>query len=753
MSILGNPFRRRAFAGVAALAGVNALAPFGDEAARWVVGALQAVIGIAVMVCAAVVARRASGASRWWRVLVIAAMASWLVAELFWWTSGAGEAGSAAPAAGVAAYFLPPVLSLGAMVLLARSGGRLPLLSDGSLAQSRTLAVLDGLVAATSFSILVLSAGLNAIVGALPRSHDTTFAIAYSLLEVTVVVVAALIAMAYRRDRPQRLNYLLISGGILLIAGSDRLVAYLRSVGMESGELWGGLGFVLGPLMIWLSVLEWAPQDDGGRTDDVMDWVQSVLPYVGFMGIVMLCAFHVLIGRQLPATVVYFGVTMVLLVTARHVVAMGAQRLLMRRLYDAQVRLAHQVHHDSLTGLPNRLLFAQRLGEAMRAGKFVLIFVDIDDFKEVNDKFGHAAGDELLRAVGARLRGCVGVAGTLARIGGDEFAILIENEHDPPEVVADQIRVALRDPFAVHGSAVRVRASMGLVHHGVGDVALTSDDLMRQADVSMYAGKQLGKDTAVVYRPTSGVAVDFPSALRQAEGGVPLGFSLAYQPVVALPNGNPVAIEALARWTAPNGMQIPPQTFVAVAEGAGLGATLDAMVLDLACREMQASGSPLAIHVNIGAARLGNRSFEYQVLRTLDRYSIEPSRLVLEVTETVPIVDISTAADAITRLSGIGVQVALDDFGAGFNSLSYLHALPVQVVKLDRSLAVGADPDRRLALYRSVIGLCSALGLEVIAEGIEHDAQADTVFAAGCRLAQGYLFGRAKSIDDVVCGV
>ncbi|CAN5631622.1 hypothetical protein BH09ACT7_BH09ACT7_58930 [soil metagenome] len=402
-----------------------------------------------------------------------------------------------------------------------------------------------------------------------------------------------------------------------------------------------------------------------------------------------------------------------------------------------------------MTGLPNRLLFAKRLDEALQDRRFVLIFVDIDDFKEVNDQFGHAAGDELLCAVGERLRRCVGITDTLARIGGDEFAILIEGEHDAPEVVADRLRVALRDPFAVHGSSVRVRVSMGLVRPEVGGPVPTSDDLLRQADISMYAGKRLGKDTAVVYRPSSGVAVDFPGALRRANGGVPRGFSLAYQPVVSLPDGAPVAVEALARWTAPNGMQISPETFVAVAEGAGLGAVLDAMVLDLACREVQASGTTLDVHVNVGAARLGSRAFEQQVARTLKRYAITPGRLVLEITETVPIVDLAEGAAAIRRLSALGVRLALDDFGAGFNSLTYLHALPVHVVKLDRSLAIGAEPDQGTALYRSVIGLCGALGMEVIAEGIESTAQAETVFGAGCRLAQGHLFGRAVGIAEV----
>lgn len=188
---------------------------------------------------------------------------------------------------------------------------------------------------------------------------------------------------------------------------------------------------------------------------------------------------------------------------------------------------------------------------------------------------------------------------------------------------------------------------------------------------------------------------------------------------------------------------------MAVAEGAGLGAVLDATVLELACREVRESGLDVALHVNIGAARLGNTAFEEQVAQTLARHGMEPGRLVLEITETVPIVDLSKGAAAIRRLGTLGVKVAIDDFGTGFNSLNYLHTLPVDVVKLDRSLAGGGDPGRDLALYRSVIGLCDALGLEVIAEGIEYPEQVDTLLAAGCHLAQGHLFGRAMPMSDV----
>ncbi len=741
------------FVFVVLLVSVNALALWGDEAARRGEAILQLSTGLGAVVCGVVVALRVSGAARWWRLLAAAALLSWLAGQAFWWSSGAGADAVPAPPAAVAAYLICPVFALAAVVALVRAGGTAPGKRVRLPRHSVLTTVLDGVVAATSFIILIAMGGLGAhSMSSLPRSGNAAVEVIFSIAELVVVVAAVVITMLYVPGQPYRAHYLLLAGGIVTMAASDRMRAHLDEVGVVNADLWSGVGFVVGPLLIAYAMLDYRPPDAGPRRlrDQEMDWAQLILPYLGFLGIAVLFAFHVLIGRQLAPLVVWVTVLLVLLVAIRQVVAIRAQHVLTQELSWAQLGLAHQVHHDALTGLPNRLLFGQRLDSAMRGdGRFVLIFVDLDDFKEVNDRFGHAAGDSLLRAVGERLQRCVRDVDTLARVGGDEFAILIDGESEEPEVVADRLRVALRDPFPVHGSSVRVRASMGLVRPSADDMTQTSDDLLRQADISMYAGKRLGKDTAVVYQPTAGVRGDFPTALRRAAGTVPAGFRLAYQPIVRLPDRAQVAVEALARWTAPSGIDISPETFVAAAEASGLGADLDALVLDMACSAVQTAGLDLDIHVNIGAARLGNPTFEQHVRFALARYDIDPSRLVLEVTETVPIVDLTDAAAQITRLNALGVKVALDDFGAGFNSLMYLHALPVQVVKLDRSFASGTDPARSLALYRSVVGLCNELGLAVIVEGIESAAQAETVFNAGCRLGQGHLFGSAVPISEL----
>ncbi|VEG52968.1 diguanylate cyclase/phosphodiesterase [Mycolicibacterium aurum] len=730
--------------GVPSLAVLNALSLWGDEAARFGELVLQIVAGLGAAICGVVVAWQVTGLARWWRVLYVGALVAWAFGQFAWYTGSSETVSTPARAA----YFVLPVLALSSVILLVRSSGGVTGPREPSARDPHITNVFDGVIAGISFLILAAMGGFGAgSTASLPRSGIPAVEVVFAVAELMLVAAAVVIAMIYAPDRPYRRNYLLLATGLVTMAASDRLVAYFRSVGVEGGDLWAGIGLIVGPMIIAFAMLEHGGPNDT-TTDRDINWVQLVLPYVGFLGIAVLFGYHVLwVGKPLSPFVVYLTILLVLLVTTRQVLTTRAQNLLTQRLYWAQRGLAYQVHHDALTGLPNRILFSQRLDEAMRHGNFVLIFVDLDDFKEVNDRFGHAAGDELLRAVGERLRRCVNGTDTLARVGGDEFAILINGDGEQLDTVAERLRIALRDPFPVHGSSVRVRASMGLVRPDTD--SQTSDDLLRQADISMYAGKRMGKNTAVVYQPSSGVTVDFPTMLRNADGEVPPGFRLVYQLVVRLPEGTPVAVEALARWTAPNGIDISPETFVAVTEAAGLGAVFDSLVMNLACREVRTAGLDLDIHVNIGAARLGNPGFEREVHQVMSRHRIPRGRLVLEITETVPIVDLDRAAAQIRRLSDVGVKIALDDFGAGFNSLTYLHCLPVHIVKLDRSLASGGDPARDLALYRSVIGLCGALGMDVIAEGIESDAQADTVYRAGGRLAQGHRFARPVPIAEL----
>jgi diguanylate cyclase (GGDEF)-like protein len=734
----------------------NGFAFWGDTFALWVDDAMQLSAGVGAVVCGVLVARRVRGHQRWWRVLVAIGMTGWSLGQCVWsWYQLIDGRGLPSPSLADVGYLSFPVFALAALFVLARARIR-PDRERWQPAQWTAhfgvAVVLDGLIVTGSLFILTWTAALGQLVRATAPDKPTwAVAISYPLSDLVIVVVAVLLVVFDRVDRPYRTNLLLAAVGIVALAASDSVFAYLVSIGAESMKPWSDGGFVLGPLFIAFALLVTPGQR---RHDDVspaggVDWWQLALPYVPVTAVALLITGQLLAGAGPDGVEVFVGVLVVFLVLARQLLSLLDNRLLLRRVYDGQQQLTHQAYHDPLTGLANRALFADRLDRAVETvdRPLVLIFVDLDDFKEVNDRFGHAGGDVLLHAVAQRLLSCVRAGDTVARLGGDEFAILLEGEVDAPQAVADRIQGALRRPFAVHGTLVPVRASMGLVVPDPAEPLVTSDVLLGRADTSMYAGKRLGKDTTVVYRPSQDGPPDFPSALRRASGGIPEGFGLVFQPIVRLADEAPVAVEALARWTTRDGTAVSPETFVRAAESAGLGAELDALVLDLACREITTAGLDLTVHVNVCASRLGAAALERSVASALDRYRLPASRLVVEITETVPVPDLAAGAGAIRRLQELGVRVALDDFGAGYSSLTVLHALPVDLIKLDRALTTGVQPERDAALCRSLVGLCADLELDVVAEGIETAEQASLVTAAGCTTAQGYLYGRPAPLS------
>ena len=745
---------------LAAMVAVNGLALWGDKPALWLDDAMQLGTGLTAVISGCVVARRVSGAQRWWRLLIAFGMAGWSAGQLVWsWYQLADDKGLPSPSMADVGYLTFPGFALAGLFVLAHARelpGRRRWPRGQWTAHFGMAVVLDGLVVTGSLFVLTWTAALGNLLQARPPDALAwAVAIAYPLTDLIVVVVAVLLVVFDRVDHPYRANLLLLAIGIVALACSDSIFAYLVSIGADSMKPWSDGGFVLGPLLIAYALLArpGARRRDEESQPGGADWWQLALPYLPVTAVALLIAGQLLFGSGPDAVEVYIGLLVIFLVLARQLLSLLDNRLLLRRVYEGQQQLAHQAYHDPLTGLANRALFAERLDHAVadraRIGALVLIFVDLDDFKVINDRFGHAGGDVLLHAVAQRLLGCVRSTDTVARLGGDEFAILLEGELDAPQAVADRIQNALRRPFSVHGTQVAVRASMGLVVPDPGEDQVTSDVLLGRADTSMYAGKRLGKDTTVLYRPSDSGPPDFPSALRAARGGAPDGFSLVFQPIVRLPGETPVAVEALARWTAPDGTEVAPETVVRAVEGAGLGTELDALVLDLACREITEAGLDLAVHVNVCASRLGTSTLEDGIRAALTRYRLAAERLVVEITETVPVLDLPAGADAIRRLQALGVRVALDDFGAGYSSLTCLHALPVDLVKLDRTLTTGVQPERDAALCRALVGLCGDLRLGVVAEGIETAEQAALISQAGCTLAQGYRYGRPAVLSSL----
>jgi diguanylate cyclase (GGDEF)-like protein len=391
-----------------------------------------------------------------------------------------------------------------------------------------------------------------------------------------------------------------------------------------------------------------------------------------------------------------------------------------------------------------------------------LLFADLDDFKLINDSFGHAIGDRLLRSIGERLLECVPPEDLVARLGGDEFAVLVEHRAADAELIGHRMLGALREPFTIDGHTVAAGASIGLVQPEHAGQEMSADILLRRADAAMYASKRRGKGTIARYAggADGGPHADLPHLLARALSADPAasGFEVYYQPIVRFADGATVAVEALARWTDPVAGPVDPDVFVTVAERTGLVGAIDDFVLDRACADASALanvyGRPIDVHVNVSAARLGHQGLEEAVFGALERHAVRASRLVVEITETRRIPDMPQAVQVADRLRSYGVRIALDDFGSGFNALAQLHSLPVDIVKLDSSLTdVDVAPDRAGALCRSVLAICAELGVTVVAEGIETAPRAHAMADLNCPLGQGYLFGQPVPVHMLTAPV
>jgi len=434
---------------------------------------------------------------------------------------------------------------------------------------------------------------------------------------------------------------------------------------------------------------------------------------------------------------------------------------------DAFARLAlteetvHLARHDPLTDLPNRGILLDRLTHAQtlarrHGSRVALLFIDLDGFKPVNDRYGHAAGDAVLVGLSSRLQACVREADTVARLGGDEFAVLFEDADDVVvELVWERILSALQQGVAVTGQLLRLSASAGIAWGGVSDDA---ESLLRKADLAMYEAKARGKGAVVVYEDAIGrsrldrliMADDLRRAVAKRE------IEVAYQPIVATDTGRIVAAEALARWHH-NGSPVSPELFIGIAEDSGLIVELGEVVLakvaaDAAALRAQA-GSSVGIAVNISARQLRSPGFVDSVAAAVT--AMGGSELTLEITERQGIDLDPVVLDRMREISAMGVRFAIDDFGVGFSSISYLADLPVHVIKVDASLSQFIDADERSkALLRSVTLIGQSLGLEVVVEGIERETQLDVLREhTDAQFVQGYLLYRPMSLESLLAAV
>ncbi len=430
-----------------------------------------------------------------------------------------------------------------------------------------------------------------------------------------------------------------------------------------------------------------------------------------------------------------------------------------RERTDAELRrreeeLAFLATHDPLTGLPNRTLILDRTKQmlarcAREQARVIALFVDIDNFKTVNDTLGHAAGDELLRAVAARLDGVVRPSDALGRLGGDEFVMVCEVPHGDagPEPIAERLLEALRPPFKLgedHCASFTVAASVGVAAAGRG----SAEELLREADIAMYRAKWEGKNAFAVFEPSMRETIELRNELeRDLRGALARGeLFLVYQPTFALRDMMPTGVEALVRWRHPLRGNLEPEEFIPIAEEAGLIGDIGSWVLHHACTQGAAwrqAGHRMGMAVNVSARQLDADRFVDEVAEVLARTGLEPEWLTLEITETALMRDVEETARRLSEIKRLGVRIAIDDFGTGYSSFAHLRRFPVDALKIDRSFIASLSGNHEsAAVIQTLVALGKALSIETLAEGIEEQGQLTALREEQCDSGQGFLFAR-----------
>ena len=421
---------------------------------------------------------------------------------------------------------------------------------------------------------------------------------------------------------------------------------------------------------------------------------------------------------------------------------------------QAEAELLHRTLHDILTGLPNRRLLVDRIEHALagvrRGRKTAVMLLDIDYFKSVNDSLGHAAGDELLKAVAVRLTDCVRETDTVARLGGDEFAILLSDGDNAcePATAARRILEAMKAPIMLEGKPIRVGMSIGVSEPPADGT--TTDEILKSADVALYKAKRNGRGKFAFFNAAEDASVcsarrlesELSRAIEEQE------FRIVYQPITTGSSGNVAALEALIRWDHPQLGTVSPAEFIPLAERNGLIVQIGDWVLEQACRDATQLPDNIKISVNLSRVQISDRGFVARVAKILSRADIAPGRIEFEVTETAILDDEANACRVLEELRALGVSVAIDDFGVGQSALSCLKSLPIGRIKIDRSFVNDLATDSKArSIFVAVVSLAKSLGIQTTAEGIETEQQRIIAALAGCDHLQGYFLGRPQDLD------
>lgn len=597
-----------------------------------------------------------------------------------------------------------------------------------------------GLDAALVSASLFLISWITALGQVFRAGADSQFAAAVSLaypISDLVLVTVAVVVITYARTG-YRIGLVSIVMGLIGLSIADSGFAYLTAIGHYGAVNFIDAGWVAGFLVIAVAaVIDHAAHDTTTNVDAPR--AALLLPYIPAAAAIAIVLHQVSTKTLDPTTGWAAGLVAVALI--------GRQMLVLLDNRSLMIRITHQALHDVLTGLGNRALFGDRLSHALELHRrdmrtVTVLLLDLDDFKEINDSLGHPAGDELLIRVSERIMATVRTGDTVARLGGDEFAILMEDGGDAVDT-ACRLLLSLDQPIAMLGRQLTVRASIGVATLVPGEAPVDATEMLKRADLAMYAAKHAGKATVVRYDTALAGGdteqLDMHSALIAAInlGGI----DVAYQPI-HLVDGSLLGFEALARWSFQD-TPVSPGTFLPAAAKAGVLPRLDELVMTTAMREAARWEATTTLSVNLAGDTLLDPALPARVDALLRATNLPAHRLSVEILETSAIDNDQVALTTLRALRSLGIRLAVDDFGVGFASLARLRVLEPDIIKVDRSLLVAEnDPANASPLLAGIADLAHRLGATVIAEGIETDTQLSAAMSAGCDAIQGFLWGR-----------